>query len=384
MPLSSNELLASVGASILRVTPEELRSRLESKAPCLLDVRESAEFAQGTIPTARSVPRSALELRIEAVVSDRDAEIVLFCASGARSLLAARALRELGYVNVVSLEGGMNGWRAAGYPVTAASSLTEARRVRYARHLSLAEIGEAGQEKLLASRVLLVGAGGLGSPTALYLAAAGVGTLGIVDGDTVESSNLQRQILHGVSRVGAAKVTSATARLAEQNPDVAVVPFLERLDASNVTRILEGFEIVVDGTDNLATRYVLNDACVRHGIPLVHGSIHRFEGQVTTFVPGGACYRCLHPEPPPLGAAPSCGELGVLGVLPGVIGALQATEVIKWLVGFGSPLAGRLVRYDARRCIFSEFTYGRAADCSTCAGLRDERRIGTLERSEDR
>ncbi|MBM4373705.1 MAG: molybdopterin-synthase adenylyltransferase MoeB [Deltaproteobacteria bacterium] len=359
---------------IAAMAASELRALLDSgERVWLVDVREEHELALGRLPDAQCVPRGVFEERIEAVAPHRDALVVVYCASGRRSLVAARTLLELGYSRVASLVGGFERWASGGNPVVHPTSLTEAQRERYARHLTLAEVGPAGQERLLRARVLVVGVGGLGSPVALYLAAAGVGTLGVVDDDVVDVSNLQRQILHATSRIAMPKIASAVHALRDLNPDVAVVPHRERLSEANAESLVEGYDVVVDASDNFATRYALNEACVRHAIPLVHGSIHRFEGQVTTFVPGGPCYRCLSAEPPPRGAAPSCGELGVLGVLPAVIGSLQATEVVKLLLGIGAPLVERLIRYDALRLRFFEFRYRRESACATCGPHRSSR-----------
>jgi molybdopterin/thiamine biosynthesis adenylyltransferase len=306
-------------------------------------------------------------MQIEQKVPDRSAPIVAYCAGGTRSAFAAKTLQDLGYTNVESANPGFVRWKDLGYPVEQPPQLTDAQRDRYSRHILLPEVGEAGQAKLLASRVLLLGAGGLGSPAALYLAAAGVGTLGLVDADVVDASNLQRQILHATSRVGQPKVESAEHALRDLNPDVKVVKFQERLDSSNVERIFDGFEVVVDGCDNFPTRYLVNDASVFMKKPVVHGSIFRFEGQVTTFMPGeGPCYRCLYPEPPPPHLAPSCQEAGVLGILPGVVGVIQATEAIKLILGRGTPLIGRLLTYDSLKMKFGELRLRRDKSCPAC------------------
>jgi molybdopterin/thiamine biosynthesis adenylyltransferase/rhodanese-related sulfurtransferase len=360
---------------VRRIEVNELRASLDAKGGVsVLDVREAHELSVGHLPQARSVPSRELAQRIEAVVPDRDAPVVLYCASGVRSESAAWRLLALGYSRVASLVGGFARWVAEGGPVVGGAMFTDPQRERYARHLSLAEVGAAGQERLLRSRVLIVGAGGLGSPVALYLAAAGVGTLGIVDDDVVDASNLQRQVLHATSRVGLPKVESAERALRDLNPDVEVIAHRARLTDENSAALVAGYDVVVDACDNFATRYALNAACVALSAPLVHGSIHRFEGQVTSFIPEGPCYRCLSAEPPPRGSAPSCGELGVLGVLPAVVGSLQATEVVKLLLGIGEPLVGRVVRYDALRLRFFEFRYRREPECATCgrgAAARD-------------
>jgi molybdopterin/thiamine biosynthesis adenylyltransferase len=301
-------------------------------------------------------------------VPDREADIVLYCAGGNRSALAARTLGELGYVRVRSLAGGFGAWKKAGLPIDKPFVFTDAQKARYARHTMLPEVGEAGQAKLLRSRVLLLGAGGLGSPSGLYLGAAGIGTIGIVDDDVVDASNLQRQVLHNMTRIGVSKVDSAKQTLSELNPDVQVIPHRVRLTSENVLDILNGYDLVIDGADNFQTRYLLNDAALMLKKPVVHASIFRFEGQITTFLPfEGPCYRCLYPEPPPPGMAPSCNEAGVLGVLPGVVGVLQATEAVKILLGIGQTLSGRLLIYDALAAKFRELKLRRDPHCAVCS-----------------
>ncbi|AEI66024.1 molybdopterin-synthase adenylyltransferase MoeB [Corallococcus macrosporus] len=361
-------LLAGVKQEIREVSVEDVKRLLDTRAPVrLLDVRESDEYAGGRLPGALHIPRGYLELRVESQVR-RDEELVVYCAGGTRSALAAKTLKELGYERVASLAGGYNRWSDAALPVEKPFVLSAEQKERYRRHLSLPEVGEAGQAKLLQSRVLLLGAGGLGAPAALYLSAAGVGTLGIVDSDVVDLSNLQRQVIHTRERQGQPKVASARAAIEALNPDVKVVGFEERLTSHNVLEILEGFDLVLDGGDNFPTRYLLNDACVMLGKPNVHGSIFRFEGQVTTFIPGqGPCYRCLYPAPPPPELAPSCAEAGVLGVLPGTIGLLQATEALKLLLGQGDPLVGRLLTFDALGTRFQELKLRRDTQCPVCA-----------------
>jgi molybdopterin/thiamine biosynthesis adenylyltransferase/rhodanese-related sulfurtransferase len=363
------DLLDEARAAVPPVSVEEVRARLEAGAAMVLvDVREADEWREGRLPGAVSLPRGVLEMRAGEVLRDRGAPLVVYCASGARAALAARTLRDLGYERVERAEPGFSHWRELGLPVEAPPRLTAAQRERYARHLLLPEVGEAGQAKLLAAKVLVLGAGGLGSPAALYLAAAGVGTLGLVDHDAVDVSNLQRQILHSTARLGRPKVESAARALADLNPEVRVVPFAERLEATNVDRIVAGFDLVVDGCDNFPTRYLVNDAGVRLRKPIVHGSVHRFEGRVTVFDPsrGGPCYRCLFPAPPPRHLAPSCQEAGVLGVLPGIIGTLQAAEALKHLLGIGEPLAGRLLAYDARTARAHVLRFGRDPACPAC------------------
>jgi molybdopterin/thiamine biosynthesis adenylyltransferase/rhodanese-related sulfurtransferase len=368
MATTFRELLSSTRREIREVSVEELKRLLDARAPVkLIDVRESDEHSAGRLPGALHIPRGYLELRIEEK-AQRDEELIIYCAGGTRSALAVRTLKELGYERVASLAGGYNRWSDAAYPVEKPFVLTPEQKERYRRHLILPEVGEEGQAKLLKARVLLLGAGGLGSPAALYLAAAGVGTLGIVDMDKVDLSNLQRQVIHTRERQGQPKVESARAAIEALNPDVQVVPFAERLTSHNVLRILEGFDMVLDGGDNFPTRYLLNDACVLLKKPNIHGSIFRFEGQVTSFVPGqGPCYRCLYPAPPPPELAPSCAEAGVLGVLPGIIGLMQANEALKLILGKGQPLVGRLLTFDALGTTFQELKLRRDPKCPVCA-----------------
>ncbi|XYI03396.1 molybdopterin-synthase adenylyltransferase MoeB [Sorangium sp. So ce1128] len=368
MPTTYSDLISDVRKSIRELSIAELKRRLDDKVPMvLLDVREKEEYRAGFIPGAISIPRGFLEMQVEQKLPDKSAHIVAYCAGGTRSALAAKTLQELGYTNVESVNPGFSRWKDMSFPVEMPPNLTDAQRDRYSRHLLLPEVGEAGQAKLLASRVLLLGAGGLGSPAALYLAAAGVGTLGLVDADVVDNSNLQRQILHATSRVGMPKVDSAEVAIRDLNPDVKVVKFQERLDSGNVDRIFDQFDIVIDGCDNFPTRYLVNDASVFKKKPVIHGSIFRFEGQVTTFVPGvGPCYRCLYPEPPPAHLAPSCQEAGVLGILPGIIGIVQATEAVKLILGKGAPLIGRLLTYDSLRMKFGELKLRRDKTCPAC------------------
>ncbi|WP_437683229.1 molybdopterin-synthase adenylyltransferase MoeB [Sorangium sp. So ce131] len=368
MPKTYSDLISDVRKSIREISLNDLKRRLDDKVPTvLLDVREKEEYRAGYIPGAISIPRAFLEMQVEQKLPDKSAPIVAYCAGGTRSALAAQTLKELGYTNVESANPGFVRWKDLNYPVEQPPNLTDAQRDRYSRHLLLPEVGEAGQAKLLAAKVLLLGAGGLGSPAALYLAAAGVGTLGLVDADVVDNSNLQRQILHATSRVGKPKVDSAETAIRDLNPDVKVVKFQERVDSSNVDRIFDQFDIIVDGCDNFPTRYLVNDASVFKKKPVVHGSIFRFEGQVTTFMPGvGPCYRCLYPEPPPPHLAPSCQEAGVLGILPGIIGVIQATEAVKLILGQGSPLIGRLLTYDSLKMKFGELKLRRDKNCPAC------------------
>jgi molybdopterin/thiamine biosynthesis adenylyltransferase/rhodanese-related sulfurtransferase len=363
------ELLTQVKSEIDEIDSPAAAALRESAEPAVfVDVRERDEWDEGHIPGALHVPRGSLESRIENAVPDRAARIVLYCATGARSAFAAKALEELGYEDVVSLAGGIVDWKRNGFPTQLPKGLGEERRRRYSRHLLIPEVGEEGQLRLLDSRILLIGAGGLGSPASLYLAAAGVGTLGIVDDDAVDATNLQRQIVHSTDRLGESKAESAKRTIEALNPDVTVKTYRERLTSENVDRILgEGWDVIVDGADNFPTRYLLNDASVWHGIPVVHGSIFRFEGQVTVFRPHeGPCYRCLFPQPPPPELAPSCAEGGVLGVLPGVIGSIQANEALKLALGIGDPLAGRLLLFDALSASFTEVSLRRDPACPVC------------------
>ncbi len=362
--------LQELKGRIPEVDPREAARRLAAGA-VLVDVREADEIAQGSPPDALRLGRGFLELRIEEAVPDFGRPLITMCAGGVRSLLAADDLLRMGYRNVASMVGGFNRWKNEGLPFEQPRSLDPHARERYARHLAMPEVGEAGQMKLLDSKVLLIGAGGLGSPAALYLAAAGVGTLGVVDHDVVDRSNLQRQILHSDARVGMGKVASARQAIEALNPSVKVAGFEARLSSANVEEIFAGFDVVVDGSDNFPTRYLVNDACVRLGLPCVHGSVYRFEGQVSVFWPGrpgrpGPCYRCLYPEPPPPDMAPSCAEAGVLGVLPGVVGLLEAVEAVKLILSIGDPLVGRLLHYDALHARFSEYALSRNARCRYC------------------
>jgi sulfur-carrier protein adenylyltransferase/sulfurtransferase len=334
----------------------------------LIDVREQVEWDAGHIAGSVFIPRGVLPEQVEAAVPDKDAEIVVYCRSGQRSFYATQTLQQLGYTNVVNMAGGILDWGANGLPIEAPATLTPAQQARYSRHLLIPEVGTNGQAKLLDSKVLIVGAGGLGSPSGLYLAAAGVGTLGIVDFDVVESSNLQRQVIHSTERLGRKKVDSARQTIQALNPDVRVIPYDEMLLADNVERLIDGYDVILDGTDTFETRYLLNDAAVAAGIPVVHASVFRFEGQLTTFVPyEGPCYRCLYPTPPPPELAPGCSVAGVLGVVPGIMGLLQANEVLKVLLGIGEPLVGRLLLFDALDGAFSEVRLQRDPACPTCS-----------------
>src|SRR3954454_24015234 len=359
------DLLKTAKADIREIDPETAEARLNDST--FLDVREMDEFEQGMIPGSVFIPRGHLESQAENKLPDRDAPIVIYCAGGNRSAFAAKTLQDLGYTDVVSMAGGFGRWKNEGRDWITPAVLTPEQRNRYSRHVLLPEVGEAGQQKLLESRVLLLGAGGLGSPAALYLAAAGVGTLGIVDMDVVDASNLQRQILHNMERIGERKVDSAKKTLTAINPDVDVVTYDVRFGADNILEIIDGYDVIVDGTDNFPTRYLLNDASLVKRIPVVHGSIFRFDGQITVYHPFvGPCYRCQVPEPPPPELAPSFAEAGVLGVLPGIIGSIQAMEAIKLILGLGDPLVGRLLSYDALEQSFRTLKINRDPACPAC------------------
>ena len=371
MPKTYSDLFADVRNSVKTISLEAVKERLEGpaeKRPTVVDVREKDEYRQGYLPGAVHIPRGFLEMQAEQKLPDKNAEIVVYCAGGTRSAFAAKTLAELGYSNVLSANPGFVRWKDLRYPIEEPANLTPAQLDRYSRHILLPEVGERGQEKLLKGRVLLLGAGGLGAPSSLYLAAAGVGTLGLVDADVVDASNLQRQIVHATSRIGMSKVDSAEKALTDLNPDVKVVKYAERVNSSNVDRIFgDKWDVIVDGCDNFPTRYLVNDASLFHKIPVIHGSIFRFDGQVTTFKPFvGPCYRCLYPEPPPAHLAPSCAEAGVLGILPGVIGVVQATEAIKLLLGVGQPLVGRLLTYDSLGMTFRTLKLRRDPSCPAC------------------
>jgi len=361
------EMLAAAKAAVREIEPAEAESEMTRDDAVVLDVREPDEYEQGAIPGALHIPRGTLETSIEGRIPDKSAHVVVYCAGGTRSAFAAETMQELGYTDVASMVGGFNRWKDEGRQWSAPSSLTPDQRNRYQRHLLLPEVGVDGQLKLLDAKVLLLGAGGLGSPAALYLAAAGVGTLGIIDMDVVDASNLQRQILHNTDRIGERKVDSAKKTLNLMNPDVNVVTYDVRLGADNILEIIDGYDVIVDGTDNFPTRYLVNDASLLKRIPVVHGSIFRFEGQATVFHPYvGPCYRCLLPEPPPAELAPSCSEAGVLGVLPGIVGSIQAVEAIKIILGIGDTLEGRLLAYDALEQSFRTFRVRRDPNCPAC------------------
>ena len=362
------DLLARTRTEIVEIEPDAAEALRALPGTVMLDVREPDEFEQGAIPGAVYIPRGHLEAQVESRIPDRAAKVVVFCAGGVRSAFAAKTLGELGYSDVVSMNGGFNAWKDQGRDWAAPRTLGPEQRNRYQRHLLLPEVGEEGQLKLLDAKVLLLGAGGLGSPAALYLAAAGVGTIGIIDMDVVDESNLQRQIIHNIDRVGIRKVDSAATTLQKLNSDVKVNTHDMRLDASNVVELLSQYDLVVDGADNFPSRYLLNDASLKTGTPVVHGSIFRFEGQATVFLPhDGPCYRCFLPEPPPPELAPSCAEAGVLGVLPGIIGSIQALEAIKLILGLGDSLSGRLLAYDSLEQSFMTYKIRRDSKCPACS-----------------
>ena len=353
---SFRDLLSQAKSQITEITPEDAEKRISAGNVLVLDVREPDEYDQGALANVLHIPRGHLEAQIEAKATDRDQEIVVYCAGGVRSAFAAKTLQELGYTNVLSMAGGFGRWKDEGRAWRIPVTLTPDQRNRYQRHLLLPEVGVEGQARLLESKVLMLGAGGLGSPAALYLAAAGVGTIGIVDMDEVDESNLQRQILHNLDRVGLRKVESARQTIAKLNPDVKVNAYDTRLDASNIMDIIAGYDVIVDGADNFPSRYLLNDASVKLGIPVVHGSIFRFEGMVSVFHPlRGPTYRDMVPEPPPAELAPSCAEAGVLGVLPGIVGSIQALETLKILLDLGDPLIGRILSVDTTEMSFRVF-----------------------------
>ncbi len=362
------DLLASVKREISEITVHEVKAKLsEANEFILLDIREKDEWDEGHLDGATFLPRGFLEVKVEKLLTDKLSPIVVYCAGGVRSALAAKSLNQLGYESVLSMAGGYNEWKNNGYEIVVPETVGKDQMARYSRHLKIPEVGEKGQLKLLGSKVLLVGAGGLGSPAAVYLAASGVGKLGLVDNDIVDESNLQRQILHWTSSVGIPKTDSARRTLFEVNPDVKVETYNLRLDATNALDIMEGYDVIVSGSDNFATAYLVNDAAVTLRKPVVYGSIFRFEGQASTFIPyEGPCYRCLYPVATPADLAPSCDEAGVLGVLPGIIGIIQATEAIKLLLGVGDPLSGRLLTYDALGTTFRQFKIRRDPNCQTC------------------
>ena len=369
MAKTYKQLMEEARKAVPEVSIDEVKNRVErGENGTLLDVREREEYREGHLEGAISLPRGFLEMRVEEAVADKSTPVIAYCAGGVRSLIAARTLKEMGYENVVSMSGGYTAWKNAGYNWVADRQFTQEQITRYARHFTLPEVGEKGQAKLLEGKVLCIGAGGLGSPVAFYLAAAGVGTIGIIDNDVVDMSNLQRQILHTNDRVGMPKVESAQKTLNALNPDVKVIPINERLSSENVMRIIKDYDIVINGCDNFPTRYLINDACVMAKKPLVDGSIFQFEGQATVFYPDrGPCYRCLFPEPPPPGAAPSCAEAGVLGVLPGLVGCVQALEAMKLILGAGRPLIGRMMHFDTLSSEVRVLKLRRDPNCLVCS-----------------
>jgi sulfur-carrier protein adenylyltransferase/sulfurtransferase len=369
MAKNFQEIMAEARKEVPEVSAQQVNELLKNngKSPILLDVRESDEWRQGHLEGALPLPRGFLEIKVDSVVPDKNAPIIAYCAGGVRSLLAAKVMKEMGYQNVSSMAGGYGAWKNGGFKWVQDFQYTPEQLIRYSRHFLLPEVGEDGQAKLLQAKVLMVGAGGLGSPAAYYLAAAGVGTLGIIDNDVVDISNLQRQILHANDRVGMAKVESAKKTLEALNPDVKVVPYQAKLTSDNIMEIIKDYDFVVDGCDNFPTRYLVNDACVLTKKPNVHGSIFQFEGQATVFYPGkGPCYRCLYPEPPPAELAPSCAEAGVLGVLPGLIGVIEALEAIKLILGKGDSLIGRLLCFNTLTMEINTLKLRRDANCPMC------------------
>jgi adenylyltransferase/sulfurtransferase len=368
MAKTYQEIMSEARTAVPEVSADDVKGRLATGKPvALLDVREREEYRQGYIPGAVSLPRGFLEMRVEEAIPDKSTPVIAYCQGGTRSLLAGRILKELGYRDVVSMRGGFGAWKNQGLPIKEDRQFTAEQQIRYSRHFLLPEVGEEGQGKLLDAKVLCIGAGGLGSPAAFYLAAAGVGTLGIVDMDTVDLSNLQRQILHTNERIGMSKVESAKLTLQALNPDVKIVEFRERLASDNALDIFKQFDVILNGCDNFPTRYLANDACVFLQKPLVDGAIWQFEGQTTVFhPPHGPCYRCMFPEPPPPGAVPSCAEAGVLGVLPGIVGCFQALEAIKLILGQGKPLYGRLMHFDTLTGDVRTLKLRRDPNCVVC------------------
>ena len=369
MAKSFQDIMAEARKEIPEVSAQQVNELLKNngKSPVLLDVRESDEWRQGHLEGALPLPRGFLEIKVESAVPNKEAPIIAYCAGGVRSLLAAKAMKEMGYQNVSSMAGGYAAWKNGGFKWVQDFQYTPEQLIRYSRHFLLPEVGEDGQAKLLQAKVLMVGAGGLGSPSAYYLAAAGVGTLGIIDNDVVDISNLQRQILHANDRVGMPKVESAKKTLEGLNPDVKVIPYQAKLTSENIMDIIKDYDLVVDGCDNFPTRYLVNDACVLTGKPNVHGSIFQFEGQATVFYPGkGPCYRCLYPEPPPAEMAASCAEAGVLGVLPGLIGVIEALEAVKIILGKGDTLVGRLLHFNTLTMEINTLKLRRDPNCPMC------------------
>jgi molybdopterin/thiamine biosynthesis adenylyltransferase/rhodanese-related sulfurtransferase len=381
--MSFQSYLKGIKSAIRETDASAVRALTETpdaQGTTIVDVREQDEYVQGYIPGATWIPRGFLEMKIEDLVKEKDAPIILYCAGGNRSALAAKNLEDLGYTNVTSMAGGFTAWKRSGFPWKVPTVMTREQELRYSRHTLLPEIGTAGQIKLLEASVLCIGAGGLGSPSSLYLAAAGIGTIGLIDDDTVDASNLQRQILHSIDRVGQPKVDSGEKTLKGLNPDLKVKKFQTRLTSDNVLEIIKDFDVIVDGADNFQTRYLVNDAALKLGKPVIHASIFRFEGQLTVFPANGSpCYRCLYPEPPPPDEAPSCQEAGVLGVLPGIMGVLQATEAVKLILDLGQTLEGRLLVYDALKTKFRELKLRRDPKCPTCGDGVDRSKIELID-----
>jgi sulfur-carrier protein adenylyltransferase/sulfurtransferase len=369
MAKNFQEIMAEARKEVPEVSAQQVNELLKNngKSPILLDVRESDEWRQGHLEGALPLPRGFLEIKVESAIPDKNSPVIAYCAGGVRSLLAAKVMKEMGYQNVSSMAGGYGAWKNGGFKWVQDFQYTPEQLIRYSRHFLLPEVGEDGQAKLLQAKVLMVGAGGLGSPAAYYLAAAGVGTLGIIDNDVVDISNLQRQILHANDRVGTPKVESAKKTLEALNPDVKVIPYQAKLTSENIMEIIKDYDFVVDGCDNFPTRYLVNDACVLTNKPNVHGSIFQFEGQATVFYPRkGPCYRCLYPEPPPAELAPSCAEAGVLGVLPGLIGVIEALEAIKLILGKGDSLIGRLLCFNTLTMEINSLKLRRDPNCPMC------------------
>jgi molybdopterin/thiamine biosynthesis adenylyltransferase/rhodanese-related sulfurtransferase len=381
--MSFQSYLKGIKSAIRETDASAVRALTETpdaQGTTIVDVREQDEYVQGFIPGATWIPRGFLEMKIEDLVKEKGAPIILYCAGGNRSALAAKNLEDLGYTNVQSMAGGFTAWKRSGFPWKVPTVMTKEQELRYSRHTLLPEIGTAGQIKLLEASVLCIGAGGLGSPSSLYLAAAGIGTIGLIDDDTVDASNLQRQILHSIDRVGQPKVDSGEKTLKGLNPDLKVKKFQTRLTSDNVLEIIKDFDVIVDGADNFQTRYLVNDAALKLGKPVIHASIFRFEGQLTVFPANGSpCYRCLYPEPPPPDEAPSCQEAGVLGVLPGIMGVLQATEAVKLILSLGQTLEGRLLVYDALKTKFRELKLRRDPKCPTCGDGVDRSKIELID-----
>jgi molybdopterin/thiamine biosynthesis adenylyltransferase/rhodanese-related sulfurtransferase len=381
--MSFQSYLKGIKSAIRETDASAVRALTETpdaQGTTIVDVREQDEYVQGYIPGATWIPRGFLEMKIEDLVKEKDAPIILYCAGGNRSALAAKNLEDLGYTNVTSMAGGFTAWKRSGFPWKVPTVMTREQELRYSRHTLLPEIGTAGQIKLLEASVLCIGAGGLGSPSSLYQAAAGIGTIGLIDDDTVDASNLQRQILHSIDRVGQPKVDSGEKTLKGLNPDLKVKKFQTRLTSDNVLEIIKDFDVIVDGADNFQTRYLVNDAALKLGKPVIHASIFRFEGQLTVFPAAGhPCYRCLYPEPPPPDEAPSCQEAGVLGVLPGIMGVLQATEAVKLILNLGQTLEGRLLVYDALKTKFRELKLRRDPKCPTCGDGVDRSKIELID-----